>query len=80
MVGKPDWCTPGDRNDTIFQAGKGMFEFVLLATNAAPGNTYVKVALQVFRREDVAYRICVARIQEDQWMKAGSKRHLVVLG
>ncbi|KAH8588238.1 heterokaryon incompatibility protein-domain-containing protein [Bisporella sp. PMI_857] len=80
IVGKTDWCTRGDGNDAICQAGEGKFAFILLATNAAPGSAPEKVVLQVFRRGGVAYRICVARIQENQWMKARPKRQLVILG
>lgn len=80
MVGKTDYCTPGNENDAICQAGPGEFEFVLLATNTAPGISPEKIVLQVIRRDGVAYRICIARVAEDQWMKAGPERELIVLG
>lgn len=80
MVGKTDYCTPGNENDAICQAGPGEFEFALLAINTAPGIPPEKIVLQVIRRDGVAYRICIARVAEDQWMKAGPERELIVLG
>ncbi len=78
--GKTDWCTPSDKNDAICKAGQGEFEFVLLATNATPGNAPEKVVLQVFFENGIAYRICAASIKEDKWVEAKPKRQLVVLG
>lgn len=81
--GKTDWCSPGDENDAICRAGQGQFEFVLLATNNAPGSKPQKIALQISRKasmEWVANRICIASISEEAWYKAQPTRRLVILG
>lgn len=82
--GKTDWCSPGDKDDAIVNAGEGRFEFVLLATNNAPGSEPQKIALQVSRADSaskwLAHRICIASISEQAWHKARPERQLVILG
>lgn len=79
--GKTEYCNPDNKSDPLCQAGEGEFEFVLLATSRAPGHPPEKVALQVYRDQNsgIAHRISIARIKEEQWIKAGPRRTLVML-
>lgn len=55
-------------------------EFILLASQAPDGHPPKKVALQIERRDGIAYRVNVAEIDEDAWRAAAPQKKLIALG
>lgn len=79
-VGLTDYCVPGDANDLTCTLGNGESEFVLLATNKKVGGSVDKVVLQILRKDRVVYRIGIADIEAEAWIKANPSRELIALG
>lgn len=82
VVGKTDYCDPGDANDDLVRwtGTQDSFDFVQIGTNAAPQAAVEKVVLLVFWEHDIAYRISVGDIQEDAWKRSNPRRRLVAMG
>jgi hypothetical protein len=77
IVGRTAACAAVSDDEAV---ESGECEFILIASNAPPEHEKQKLAMQVKRRDGIAYRANVADIQADAWDAADVVRTLVALG